>query len=75
MVVYIPHHKFDITDLEPVINSLSPLYQNIVVMGDFNHNLLSTSIYNTVSLFSNSIGLDIAHNNFKATHLTNLMDR
>lgn len=68
-IVYRPPDVHDITDIEQVITSLSVDYQNVLLMGDFNHDLLSDKVRKLVDLFCESVCLESIHNNFKPTHI------
>lgn len=53
----------DISSLDALLSTLSPLYQNIIIVGDFNRNLLDVFVERNVCSFFNGFGLNVKHNN------------
>lgn len=50
--------------------ALSGSYSDIVIVGDFNHNLLKTPIDGVIGAFFNSLNLHVVHNGYAPTHFT-----
>lgn len=67
-VIYKPPKSVDLTSVQDAIGQMSSEYKNIVLMGDFNLNLLDNGIYNRVISFWDSLNLKLFHNNFRPTH-------
>lgn len=65
-VIYRP--SGNLLQLDSVLNNLVPHYQNFIIMGDFNLNLLDDRIFNQCESFFNTYGAKIVHNSFKPTH-------
>lgn len=64
-VIYRP--EGDISDLDQVLTELVAQYENVVIVGDFNLNLLDSYIRSNTSSFFNDYGLSI-HTNNLPTH-------
>ena len=49
-VVYKPPNIGHLQDIETVLHNLLPFYEHVILLGDFNTNLLSSNSYNTIQL-------------------------
>lgn len=66
-VVYRPPGVESITSLDSLFSTLSSSYNNIIILGDFNHNLLDDNINTMVTSFLAGFNLHVIHNQ-QATH-------
>lgn len=63
--VYRP--RGDISDLTDILTDLGSRYTNVIIMGDFNLNLLDNSVLNSCGAFFNVFNMKLVHNG-KPTH-------
>lgn len=68
-VVYRPPNADNLPTLDSLFSVLFSSYNSVIVMGDFNHNLLDVNISNMLESFLSGFNLSVIHNH-KATHFT-----
>ena len=73
-VVYKPPNVSQITDIETALLNLLPLYENVVIMGDFNINLLATNSHSTVHLLNMFQSCNMSVLTSEPTHHTTYSD-
>lgn len=65
-VIYRP--RGSLTSLDDELSQILPNYDNVILMGDFNLNLLQDSLSTSCASFFRNFGLDIIHNSLSPTH-------
>lgn len=65
-VIYRPNGHLD--DISELLSEISARYVNIVMMGDFNLNLLDNAVFTNSTSFFQNFNLEIFTNSYKPTH-------